>query len=122
MIAPKLWKLYLIIIVPIVLSPLAFLDFTSYNLAPQGARCAYVVVTMAIYWLLELLPLPVTALVPVVLFPFLGVLGTTDVCLCYFEPVNMLMVGGLIVAIAIEECGLHRRIALKIMLSVGETG
>lgn len=119
MIAPKLWKLYLIIIVPIVLSPLAFLDFTSYNLAPQGARCAYVVVTMAIYWLLELLPLPVTALVPVVLFPFLGVLGTTDVCLCYFEPVNMLMVGGLIVAIAIEECGLHRRIALKIMLSVG---
>ncbi|TRY78487.1 hypothetical protein TCAL_06174 [Tigriopus californicus] len=115
----KLWKLYLIILIPIVLSPLAFLDFTPYNLAPQGARCAYVVVTMAIYWLLELLPLPVTALVPVVMFPFLGVLGTTDVCLCYFEPVNMLMVGGLIVAIAIEECGLHRRIALKIMLSVG---
>ena len=74
---------------------------------------------MAAYWLLELLPLAVTALIPVVLFPLLGVLSTAQVTVCYFKEVNMLMVGGLIVAIAIEEVGLHRRIALKIMLLVG---
>ena len=60
-----------------------------------------------------------TALLPVVLLPALGVLSTATVSQCYFKEVNMLMLGGLVVAIAIEEVQLHRRIALKIMLAVG---
>ncbi len=74
---------------------------------------------MAVFWLLELLPLPVTSLLPVVLFPMLGVLSTAKVTVCYFKEVNMMMLGGLLVAIAIEESGLHRRIAIKTMLLAG---
>ena len=114
------WNTLFIVLIPVLISPLLFLDFTANGLSPTAARCGFVVAVMAVYWLFELLPLPVTALLPIVLFPMLGILSTKEVSLSYFEPVNMLMVGGLIVAIAIEETDLHRRIALRIMLTVGK--
>ena len=99
---------------------LSIFYFPVPSFSPEGARCAFTVLLMSVYWLAELLPLPVTALLPVILFPMLGVLSTGQVTVCYFKEVNMLMVGGLIVAIAIEEVRLHRRIAIKIMLTVGK--
>jgi len=57
-------------------------------------RCAYVAIIMAIYWMLELLPLPVTSLIPVALFPLLGVLSTQEVSMCYMKDTCMLYVGG----------------------------
>ena len=86
---------------------------------------------MAVYWTLELLPLPVTSLLPVVLFPLLGVSDTNSTAMVYmkesalssnillsltmvvFQGVQMMYIGSLMVALAVEESGLHRRIALK---------
>ncbi|XP_054707639.1 Na(+)/citrate cotransporter-like isoform X2 [Uloborus diversus] len=100
------------ILLPFVLSPLA-------ASAHKESKCSYVTILVASYWLLEPVPVAVTALLPVVLFPLLGVASSAQVCSNYMKEPFLMFIGGFIVAIAVEECKLHERIALKVLLLIG---
>lgn len=74
---------------------------------------------VATWWVTEALPIPVTSILPVVLFPLTGALPLRVTTESYGHPLVFLYIGGFIIALAIERCGLHRRFALNILLRVG---
>ena len=74
---------------------------------------------MAIWWMTEAIPVPVTALLPIVLFPLFGIAGIKETTASYAHPIIYLFLGGFLLALAIEKWNLHRRIALTILLSTG---
>ena len=74
---------------------------------------------IAIWWTLEVVPIAVTALLPVVLFPLTGALDLSTTTASYGHKFVFLFIGGFILAIAIEKWNLHRRIALTIINFIG---
>jgi len=56
-----------------------------FSCALEAGRCAYVVLLMATFWMTEVIPVAVTALLPVVAFPWLGIMDTNDVCRNYLQ-------------------------------------
>ena len=83
------------------------------GLTGAGQHCAAVALLMAIWWATEALPLSATALLPIALFPLLGVLPLNQSVAPYAHRVVMLLLGGFILALAMQRWNLHRRVALR---------
>ncbi|TCP49928.1 sodium-dependent dicarboxylate transporter 2/3/5 [Tamaricihabitans halophyticus] len=74
---------------------------------------------MGTWWIGECVPLPVTALIPILIFPTVGALETGEAFSSYGDNIIFLFMGGFLIAIALEKWGLHRRIALSIVRVLG---
>ena len=95
--------------------------FNPLEINTAANNTAAVAALMACWWMFESIPLGATALVPVILFPLLGVLDGKTVASSYFNTTIMLFLGGFMIAIAMEKWQLHKRISLKILRSIGGT-
>lgn len=67
----------------------------------------------------EVMPLAVTSLIPLILFPFLGVLSTDSTAKAYFKETSVMLLGGFVIELAVEYCNLHKRVAFKAMAVTG---
>ncbi len=83
--------------------------------SPASSHMAAVAVLIAFLWMTEAVPLAVTALLPLVLFPLLGIASTRVVAGKYMNSTVFLLIGGFLIAQAMERWGLHRRIALSVL-------
>jgi len=89
------------------------------GLSPEARATAGIGALMAIWWMTEALPLPATSLLPLVLFPLMGVFSIDQAAAPYANKLIFLFMGGFMIALAIERWNLHRRIALLTVLVVG---
>ena len=89
------------------------------GLSVEGWRTAAVTILMADWWMTEAIPIPATAILPLGLFPTLGVLDAQSASAPYANELIFLFMGGFFLARTMEKWGLHTRIALAIMLFVG---
>ena len=110
--------------VGVVLGPLSFV-LVRFGVSPTGlspAANAVLACTLwiAVWWMTEAVPIPATSLLPILLFPSLGVADVTDAAAPYANPVIFLFLGGFLLALAIERWELHRRIALNVLLRAGD--
>ena len=92
------------------------------SLSPIGWAVAAVTLLMAIWWATEAVPVAVTALLPLALFPLLQVTDFKTTALPYANPNIYLFMGGFILALGIESSGLHKRLALKMLIAIGNSG
>ncbi|WP_462152712.1 SLC13 family permease [Pseudoalteromonas xiamenensis] len=76
---------------------------------------------LATWWVSEVVPIPATSLLPLVISPLAGIAPVNTVASPYAHPLIFLFLGGFILSIAMENWGLHKRIALNTMLRAGKT-
>lgn len=76
---------------------------------------------MGVWWMTEAIPIPATALLPIILFPVMGVSVISEAAAPYAHPLIFLFLGGFLIAEAVQRSGLHERIALFILKRTGDS-
>lgn len=107
----------------LILGPLSFFlilfFFHPEGLSEQANAVLASTIWIAVWWITEAIPIAVTALLPLVLFPLSGGLDLSSTSSSFGHKYVFLYMGGFIIAIAIEKWNLHRRIALNIINLIG---
>ena len=92
------------------------------TLSIEAQRAAAIFVWMGIWWATEAVPIAITALIPLVFFPLLGVSSIEATAAPYANKNVFLFLGGFFLSIAIQKCNLHKRIALTVLRFTGTGG
>ena len=107
----KRWSLF---IGPVAAMALTFI-MMSLGWAQQGALAAGLTLLCALWWIFEPIPIPATSMIPLGVFPLLGILDGKQVALAYGDPLILLLMGGAMLSKAMEKSGAHRRLALYLV-------
>ncbi|MCH8275928.1 MAG: DASS family sodium-coupled anion symporter [Bacteroidetes bacterium] len=91
------------------------------GMSPDAWRVAGMGLLMALWWMTEAIPIPVTSLVPLAILPVLQVADIRTAAAPYAHPLIFLFLGGFFIAEAIQKAGLHKRFALFILSKTGDT-
>lgn len=105
--------------------PLLFLVtlfFNPFGLDTQANNVMAVALLMIAWWITEALPMPAVALIPLVLFPLMGIAKISEAAAPYANEVVFLFMGGFLIGLGIEKWNLHKRIALSIVQYTGTNG
>lgn len=105
-----------------VIVAILFYFINPFGVAPAGAKVIALASLLIGLWVTEALPMPVTALLPLILFPLLNVSNIKATASSYANEVIFLFMGGFMLGLAIEKWNLHRRIALNIVRMTGTSG
>lgn len=95
--------------------PLVTFVFVDIGDAPETGAMASVAMMMSIFWITEAIPLAATALLPLALFPLLGIASSKAVASQYMNTTVFLLIGGFLIALAMQRWNLHKRLALTIL-------
>lgn len=107
---------------PAIFIIMMFFAGAQTTMEPEAWRVAAVGLWMAIWWATEAMPVPVTAFLPIVMFPFLQISSLAQTTSSYANPIIYLFLGAFILALAVERWELHKRIALVILSYTGTDG
>ena len=88
---------------------------------PEAPFAAAIITLMAAWWIMEVIPIPATSLLPLLLFPIVGIAPISDTSAFYYKPIIFLFLGGFILAMGLQSSGIHKRIALKIVGVIGSS-
>ena len=106
----------------LILGPVFFITILAipFNaLTPDAWKVIAVAAWMVIWWSTEAIPIPATALLPIVLFPLLDIFSIAEATAPYANPIIFLFLGGFLLALAMERHKLHERIALNLIKLTG---
>lgn len=104
------------------LGPVLFLFFLLFPfeiLTPEAWKVIAVASWMVCWWVTEAVPIPVTALLPIILFPVVEVFSVGEATAPYASPIIFLFLGGFLIALGLEKHNLHIRIALNLIKFTG---
>jgi len=104
-----------------LLAVVVFIALESTGWELSACWTAAITMVCATWWILEPIPIPVTSLLPLALFPVLGILTPNEVGASYGSPLILLLMGGFILSTAMEKSGAHRRVALTMVNLLGGT-
>ena len=116
---PRLRQLALWV-APLVAVAVTF-SMLSWGWQRNGALAAGLTTLCALWWIFEPIPIPATSLIPLGVFPLLGILDGKQVAMAYGDPLIILLMGGAMLSKAMEKSGAHRRIALYMVNLLGVT-
>ncbi|WP_048602815.1 SLC13 family permease [Rubeoparvulum massiliense] len=107
----------------LLLGPTLFIIFMFViepaGMTPEARAVLAGTLWIATWWITEAIPIPATSLLPIIIFPLTGALGTKAVTSSYGDPTIFLFMGGFMIALAMERWNLHKRIALSIISVIG---
>ena len=89
----------------------------DFNMAVTGA----VAIWMAVWWITEAINIYFTALIPITFLPFMGVISMKDLAPSYMPDIIFFFIGGFLLAFSLEKWNLHKKIALKLLLLMGNS-
>ncbi|OYU83766.1 MAG: sodium:dicarboxylate symporter [Flavobacterium sp. BFFFF2] len=108
----------------LLLFPLAFIAFSTFlnpdASNPQIGIMIGIAVWMIGWWITEIVPIAITSLLPILLFPMTGIISGEEISKVYFNEVIFLYIGGFLLALAIEKWEVHKRIASRTLILFGQ--